>query len=296
MNSFVAARDSVLSFLREELVGPGSSGKPLCTKTPVVFPSWEAAAGPWLEEESGQEILTRDTPCARYGVGVLYPRGTNMAIGADSQEDHEYPEGIIEAQERAGQEVGNEAGRDTETLDVTSREWDSYDDLDLSTANAYRPSSLGLSFIVDDSCGGELQLQLTGARYEPVQVTIAGTNKKWWIRRPISLLFAVQIEEMAGSRGSVIPNPRDQEHLLSLQLEVQVHYRRYSSIRGIIVTACALNREAGAGTNDARCLFQAALRVQGLTPGGQNLIVPYLQPNQAPAGEEDESLDLLYRD
>jgi len=66
-------RDLVLQEIRKELVGPAPSGQEIdCTK-PLSFDNASDARGPWRQMGSGEEILHRDPPTKRYGVGVLYP-------------------------------------------------------------------------------------------------------------------------------------------------------------------------------------------------------------------------------
>ena len=72
---FIGARDFVSSALRRELVGPSPQGKELDCAGDIKFPNWDAAAGPFRQKETGEEILTGDRPVKRYGIGVLYPIG-----------------------------------------------------------------------------------------------------------------------------------------------------------------------------------------------------------------------------
>jgi hypothetical protein len=41
---------------------------------------------PWRQKGSGEEILTRDAPLTRYGVGVLYPIGVSSEIGEGEEQ------------------------------------------------------------------------------------------------------------------------------------------------------------------------------------------------------------------
>jgi hypothetical protein len=57
-------RTQLIISLREELVGPSPQGEELDCSGEIRF-----------EDASGEEILMRDRPVKRYGVGVLYPIG-----------------------------------------------------------------------------------------------------------------------------------------------------------------------------------------------------------------------------
>ena len=76
MANYVKGRTVVLQALKEELVGPSPQGKEIDCSQPVSFVDAKQAYGPWQQKGSGEEILIRDTPVKRYGVGVLYPMGT----------------------------------------------------------------------------------------------------------------------------------------------------------------------------------------------------------------------------
>ena len=81
---FQASRGEILRQLQEELVGPAPTGTALETALPVSFDTKESAYGPFTTQD-GEEVLQRVRPLKRYGVGVLYPRGT--AGGDAVQED-----------------------------------------------------------------------------------------------------------------------------------------------------------------------------------------------------------------
>src|SRR5688572_23585695 len=82
MTNHIANRDRIIDALRQELVGPSPQGKEIdCTET-LVFEDVTTSYGSWRQLKSGEEILLRDSPTKRYGIGVLYPIG----IGIDSDE------------------------------------------------------------------------------------------------------------------------------------------------------------------------------------------------------------------
>lgn len=78
---YIAGREHVFRALQRELFGPAPSGHQLDTAGSLVFADNEAARGPWVDAASGEEILQRDSPTKRYGVGVLYPAGTRADNG-----------------------------------------------------------------------------------------------------------------------------------------------------------------------------------------------------------------------
>ena len=47
-----------------------------CSNPPLQFETYKDAIGPFKQKGMGEEILLRDVPVKRYGIGVLYPIGT----------------------------------------------------------------------------------------------------------------------------------------------------------------------------------------------------------------------------
>ena len=73
MADHIANRDAVLHALRQELVGPCPLGEEIDCTQAIQLDDAEAAYRPYRQRGSGEEILQRDSPTKRYGVGVLYP-------------------------------------------------------------------------------------------------------------------------------------------------------------------------------------------------------------------------------
>src|SRR5207245_6429376 len=70
-----ADRARVIDFLRMELVGPAPTGSPIDCTHDIVFDNREEGYQPRIQAGSNEEILQRDPPGRRYGIGVLYPMG-----------------------------------------------------------------------------------------------------------------------------------------------------------------------------------------------------------------------------
>src|SRR5262249_52398114 len=151
----IANRDLIISSVREELMGPSPQGKEIDCNGPIIFNEASDSYGPWRQKDSGEEILLRDPPTKRYGVGVLFPMGTVSDIDETAMLASETPTGA-EASEEAPAGVGespveeqlNEA---VETLKEIAKKTDLLqvdvsDDFDLSSANTYKPSNMAVSF------------------------------------------------------------------------------------------------------------------------------------------------------
>ncbi|MDF5724002.1 MAG: hypothetical protein PUP91_26765, partial [Rhizonema sp. PD37] len=78
MTKHIENRDKIIQSLREELVGPSPQGKAINCSGEITFNSaQEGFYGPWIQD-NGEEILQRDSPTIRYGVGVLYSLNTKL--------------------------------------------------------------------------------------------------------------------------------------------------------------------------------------------------------------------------
>src|SRR5262249_24064834 len=148
------------------------AGRDLDTSGEIRFKDFSEARGPFTQLGTGEEILTRDTPVKRYGVGVLFPLGTG--IESSVSPELETLERFVEEPARedaAGAAEELPIAEDLPDIRGSSVERET-DDFDLSMANAYQPSALGLSFVVDLPQGSALVVEATGGRYLPKFVSI----------------------------------------------------------------------------------------------------------------------------
>jgi hypothetical protein len=293
MTDFIESREQVIRALREELVGPSPQGEPLDCSKALRFPDWDAAEGPYRQHDTGEEILTGDRPVKRYGIGVLYPLGLLIdqepavtpgeeaaleeAADEDRDQDADHPEPKV---------VGRTTG-------LTDTESDA--DMPLSTANAYRPSSLGVSFLAILDEGPDLVITVTGGRYVAKEVTVAreGSDREitWWLRKPVTLTARFSPGKLLSSRGLVKPDHFAAELPQGWEIGVAVLTRPRPDGSSLL-TATVVNRTPPQGQFDANCLFQAHLsaRIEGVAA-----ILPYEEAEAVSDEAELRSLALLYR-
>ncbi len=289
----LAARDTILQALREELVGPDPNvppyrGRPLDTNGPIEFAIWQDARGPWHDAATGEEILHDIEPVRRYGVAVLHPAREEAdplatAVGlatADDTSDESTP---------LTPEI---LGAGADPLEVDD------DDFDLSLANAYEPSAMAVSFRVRLPTGSRLVAEGTMGRYEPLQVHIAETDsiRSWWVRRPVQLRAVFETADLASGRSRKRVHPAELSCAAGpLDLDIEAFSRPAGSggdpdVR--LVTVFLVNRTTS-GRGSVSCLFQAGFMVSA-TDGAA--ILPYPEGRgSASQSDEDESIALLYR-
>lgn len=294
----IANRDAVLRALREELVGPCPLGQEIDCAQAIHLEDAEAAYRPYRQLGSGEEILQRDSPTKRYGVGVLYPM---EALVPPDELDAQLPppddEAAPQAPENARETLAPSAVDNCEEIAARAEyrlpEADS-DDFDLSSANTYKPSSMAVSLLVHLPQGTALHVLATGGRYALLPVTLLGREREWWLRSPVRLESHFHREDFPASNGYV--NARDplRENVENLDVRIEVFARPYQSRPDeYLITVCLVNRQPADGRMDSQSLFQSRIEVR-LKPGSPGAILPY--PTAEPLDSEERSQELLYRD
>ncbi len=306
------SRAALLAALRSELVGPDPKGLEIDCGQDVTFPApsggerkrGDGAANtpeayrPYRQAGSGEEILSHlDKPMRRYGVGVLYPAQTGPVAGEGETETDEVEfseSGPSEASEEAiAEKVEGMSGRLR-----SARRTSETDDFDVSLANSFQPSSMGISFLVELPEGSRLVLAGCGGRYLPLKVKIGEADRVWHRREPWSISCICAVADIPASSGRS-RWPIAEVHESNLEgldacIEVFVRPNPAGGV-GHLVTAVLLNRErAAARPTDAKCMFQCELSVSP-ERGARVLPYPTLRENRV-SDEEEQAMDLLYRD
>ncbi len=305
----LANRGWLLERLHAEVVGPDPPiGQNTVISGPVEcrFQSWEEFRKPKVQPD-GQEILWQDAPVKRYGAGILFPaeitEAAHLAAAAGTQPLEEAEadtanESELPFEESGGGEKRGQPGAvdDTEDLDVT-------------LANAYRPSAMGLSFLVDLSTERQgLIVEVSAARYRRVVARIANSGGKsdserdLWFRTPTvtarggTPTIVIPTEQLAGDRRRLeFEVPSDGQHRLRLVVVSRPDPAGNDTLR--LVTACLVNRQGrGIGRLDELCYFQCGLRVAGGSSGGAIVAYPENDLQSRDPADERQVARLLYRD
>jgi hypothetical protein len=291
-------RDAVLRALREELVGPCPLGQEIDCAQAIHLNDAEAAYRPYRQLGSGEEILQRDSPTKRYGVGVLYPMEAPVA---PDELDAQLPPSDEEAEpapsKNPREPLAPSAVQDCETIAARAEyrlpEADS-DDFDLSTANTYKPSSMAVSLLVHLPQGAVLEVVVSGGRYRLLQVLLTGREREWWLRSPVRLSSNFHREDFPATDGYVHARNPLRENVVDLDVRIEVFARPYQSRPDeYLITVCLVNREHFGGRLDLQSLFQSRVEVR-LKPGSSGAILPY--PTAEPLDSDERSQELLYRD
>jgi Helicase conserved C-terminal domain len=303
--SGVQARGTIEASVRRELFGPPDDEPPRglpvdCSGKTIHFESQEASRGQFHDALTLQEILTQSDPLRRYGIGVLHGgaahKGTAIAsvdTGTDNADtgdpDVTWVPGLAD----------NEEIPDGPTVGVRGVLFDDEadsDDFDLTDANTFKPSAMAVSFKCRVPTGGSLQIVVRGAYYDKVVAHIPGLKRprEWWLRRPIHLIGSVSGQVLLAEVNRlkiVVTVPATDAPRIAPA--VQVYSRAVPGhpepdLR--LVTIAVVNQVIAPGP--AAAFFQmsfAATAKEGL------LIEPYPEAFQAVGDDEEQSIDLLYR-
>lgn len=303
MSVHIGNRDKILETLRSELVGPSPQGDEIDCKGDVHFSTAEEFYRPYRQAESGQEILQRDPPCKRYGVGVLYPLdlsmedegagvpGSGMSIELDSADfvepesnTHDVIQGPENVLDKRSSKVGEAEGND----------------LDISSANRYRPSTMGVSFLAMLGEGARLEIEASGGRYVGKAVSYGvgeREQRKWWLRVPVKLDAAFEGGALRTSTPRRV-EPSRLERLATepMDITIEVYSRPQRDKNHWLVTICMVNRSTQTDSPNEYSLFQCHFRARVMATDGNCNILPYPGTLLEKMDEEEQSLSLLYRE
>ena len=290
-----AGREEVVKALKAELVGPDPRGEPLDTSGPVVFDSAKDSYGPWVELQTGEEILQGDLPTVRYGIGVLYPRyfppqeepePADLPGGGDETD----PDDGAAISESAAGEAGRKEGAVARAASGDGAADDAYE---LAGANDYRPSSMALSFLLDSETAEQLKVVFTGARYQQLEVQVGGKPRRpFWLRRPVEATWDLDPSRFPNDRT----DRQDKEVRLGEAGEPEQVIKFFARTRpkapGQFLVTLGVTNNSSVENADARALFQVGLHID---TGGDRGVLPYPDSGRRARDSEEESLDLLYR-
>jgi hypothetical protein len=197
----------------------------------------------------GEDEVLRDPPDRRYLMGTLYPRGAELT-----------------------QLTNLEGEEETSESSAGGTEEDRFADDPVAEANAWLPSSLGVSFFTDAMT---LNITCSAARY----VTSSVSGRRAWTRLPLQQ-SAVEIADQ-GPPVEVLDG------------HARLHLRRRRFGSGWLVTCALVNAhtESETGKDWDLMLFQASFYVDAL----DGEILEYPSTRLSSRDEEEQELRVQYR-
>jgi len=293
MSIHIKNRSTVIAALREELVGPSPQGEPVETSSCMRFDDEKLLYRPCRQLSTGEEILQRDPPIKRYGVGVLYPVGCIIAEAEATSGPLEPPD---MQREEAPEEGAPEITQPTEVVDGPPPD---DDDLDLSGANRLRPSTMGISFLTELPRHAHIVVEASCARYEQIKAIAGSLERAWWLRHPIAITATFEADAIRElDAGRATPKEMSVTDPGPIDVQVELYTRKGDDTDSALLTVCLVNRSKETDSLNDHSLFQCTFSVRIEPKDSHGHILPYPKPTTSPASLDDEegSLDLLYRE
>lgn len=291
-------REKVIQSLRDELLGPSPQGAYIDCSGDITFASAVESYGPWKQKGTGDEILQRDPPTKRYGVGVLFPAGTGYDSVSIEEFADDTSDGATDPHIPYAQ-IADSANKSTDVLDFAAlqdRVEAESDDLDLSTSNSFKPSSMAVSFLAEMPDGSEVMVAASGGRYVKKTILVDGKERVWWLRSAVTIESRFSSGDILSTTSpSIRPTSVERSNCDGLNVEIEVFSRPHGNGNTRLLTVCMINRDKADGSLDEKCLFQSRFRVTVASPHGSQNILPYPSISPTSPDEEEESLSLLYR-
>lgn len=315
----LANRKWLATRLRAEIVGPDPVSTGIVFNPPIQV-TWEEFRKP-KKQANGEEVIWQDPPAKRYGAGILFPMGVigeqeEVRSGEDLQDitdiDQDEGQGADEKlEERAEKKAANRPVALEESEDYA-----------VTLSNAFKPSAMGLSFLADFSLeiagfraevvnvgrfGSEAIQEGPAGRYKKVKVMVGELgstpiSRDIWLRIPLQgidgkypFIEFTSTELLQSTKQIIRSLPSDPD------LEMVVVSRSYPHLKSSqrLITVSLVNRkQQSAGGIDEQCLFQAGIRIRGLSDSPW--IRPYSEQQisklEVPTPLSDEMINrLLYR-
>lgn len=319
-------RDWLAERLRSEIVGPDPAGEPIAFEVEGrerIF-TWDQLRAP-KRQLNGEEIIWQDPPSKRYGAGILYPQMVTEMVELNEasetlglSEEPDIPEKELALLKKLEDQVEKSQSKNIKA--------DDSEELDINLANSFKPSAIGLSFMVDllrekDGIAVELvsvskinrvdKSEIAPAHYTKKEVSVGGkegevgvqlSKRNVWIRKPltaenggfISVLFtATELFDSTLCLRRKIDIPGNNLEVVLIKRKLQ-----QADPNTRLITISLVNRSICEKSVEEHALFQSGIRVNCIS--GVDAITSY--PDLSiPAGEgfspeSDEMVNkLLYR-
>jgi hypothetical protein len=320
-------RDWLAERLRAEVVGPDPAGDPIEFETngQEKVLSWDQLYAP-KKQVSGEEIIWQDPPSKRYGAGILYPQMVTEEVELNAPiEIIQNPE-VLDTSDKE-LPLLKKLESQIERNQSRSGKVDDSEELDVNLANSFKPSAIGISFMIDlekEQHGICVDLvsvhkvnrfekkECAPAFYVKKEITVGGKtgevgaqlSKRFiWIRAPLldsnGKYFTLEFtrSELLDS----LPCISKKIDIPGKDLEIVLIKRKLkkSSSSSRLITVSLVNRLTAEKSIDEAALFQTGIRVRCSSNIDGISSYPNLSVNSGadfPPSSDEMVNKLLYRE
>ena len=281
MTDALGVRQFIVEFLRKEIVGPSPG-----------FPAVQL---------NGEEILrAQDPPRRRYGAGVLFPMRSQVPRQDQTGTDEPASSEAASPEEDPSSQGSKVVESDSEP---TRDEGSSDTDRDVTLANEFLPSALGLSALVDVPQVLRVNVEAAVYRHAPLhEHGRAGGEEqdagpKWWWRMPVNRQVELGVGELVAPTTVVLEKPvlsEDGRSVLSLHVVSRPYDAGDATGRARLITFTLINRHQSESKtpDNSDCFFQCGFSVTEADQGA--CFLSYPEPPHLRTDPEELSLQLLH--
>ena len=319
-------RDWLAGRLRAEIVGPDPAGETIAIEVDGkerVF-TWKQLNTP-KKQFNGEEIIWQDPPSKRFGAGILYPQMVTQVAelneaceSLELSEQPDIPDKELSLLKKLECQIEKNQSKNVQA--------DDSEELDINLANSFKPSAIGLSFMVDlskevDGITVELvsaskinridKSEIAPAYYVKKEITVGGeegeigaqlSKRSLWLRKPlvgengsfISVFFPTPelFDSTSCLRRKIVISDKNLEIVL-IKRQLQ-----QADLNARLITISLVNRAICEKSVDELALFQSGIRIK--CASGSKAITAYpelsISAENSLSPETDEMVNkLLYR-
>lgn len=285
MSETLKARDFIVDFLRKELVGPSPG-----------FPAIQIGS-------DRQEILRgQDSPRQRYSAGILFPQRSEIFRQNDTNTDEESPTNVG-SPERIQFDSSESPDFSSAEAEFEVDEYPPDTDSDVTLANEFLPSAMGLSALVRVPEVLLVRVEAGVYTQEEMSWTSQNDSKRskyaqtgWW-RDPIQVLLELKAEELMGDGIKLIrKSVFNEEGKRVLELHVVSRPFESSLAQDIdrLVTFTLINRKRNDSNtvNAEDCFYQCGFSISASSE--ESCFLSYPEQSSIGNSPDDLSLQLLH--
>lgn len=307
LNRNLENREWLVGRLRAEIIGPDPAGKPLDQEiSSKSFFTWEQFRGK-IHQKNGEEVLWQDSPVKRYGAGILFPQGLTELEQLENETENgssvAADDGLVddsqidEKLEKNAEKKASKAGRGR----------DDSEEEDVSLANSYRPSAMGLSFFADISkLDKELFVNPAFGFYKKADVRVGEssesgnyTSRVLWCRsskQGPDVRVSYSVKELLGQKEPLKKWVPGYEGKLQVVVLVRKVRGSQSEAQRLLTVSIINRQKKNNEALDELCFFQTGFSVASDNDSQWISAYPEIVRENCKPGDEEEIIRLLYRE
>lgn len=281
-------REQIVEYLNRKIVGPDPNPEPSHSQV------------------NGEEILFNDSPLVKYGAGVLYPQKTVNEEHLSEEDERDEAEALEDedtSQETEG--ASSSPGEPEVETEANSEEDDGSGDDAIGLANAFKPSAMGISFMVEIGKPDALRVEIKAGQYKTEKYNTEETAKNGrqkikYLRRQITAVENLTFENLTQD-DKITTIKRDVKpggEGIGLKLFVLSRSEGAASTneseKRLITVSLVNNKSYEGGRHKVEdCFFQVSFKITEAS--GKKVFIEYPENKGEKLGDEEKALKLLYR-